>query len=678
MKRILLLFYILSIGLISLKANVLELPSIFGDNMLIQQKTEAPIWGKAEPGEKVEIISTWGENASTKTDKNGNWKVKLKTPEAGGPYEINIKGNNTEITYENVLIGEVWVCSGQSNMEMPVAGWSPRDTIKNSEKEIKNANFPNIRLFSVSRAFSPSPRYDCKGTWNECNVETVKNFSATAYFFGREIYRELKAPVGLINTSWGGTPAEAWTDKEYLEKVGDFSDFLSNLEKISDLESEYRDWLNSHIVVLPSGKEQVDVKGLGFDDEKCHLPDFDDSRWMSMQLPVLWEDRELGAFDGAVWFRKKVDIPDSWLDKDLILEMGPIDDIDITYFNGRRIGGYEELGYWNVERKYKVSSGLLREVDNTIAVRVIDLQGGGGIYGDEDKMKLYPVDEENPEPINLLGEWKYLPVAEYRDGNFYVFGVEKNDFASRPDFTGINSNSPTVLYNAMIAPIIPYGIKGVIWYQGESNVGRAEQYKKLFPLMIEGWRAAWNQGNFPFYFVQIAPYIYGGVQKETSARLREVQLKTMLSVLNTGMAVTLDIGNVNNIHPANKQDVGRRLALWALAKNYDKSNLTYCGPIYKYMKKEGNKIRLYFDFVGSGLMIKDEKLSGFKISGKNRVFIDAKAYIEDNNVIVYSDDIDNPVAVRYAFTDGAKASLFNKEELPASSFRTDEWPLSQD
>lgn len=277
MKKIFLSISAYLIGATLLESNILELPSVFGDNMVMQQKTEAPIWGKAEPGEKVEVTSTWGKKASTKTNRDGNWKLKLKTPEAGGPYEINIKGDNAEITYKNVLVGEVWVCSGQSNMEMPMQGWPPMDTIKHCEKEIKNANFPKIRLFSVSRAFSPKPREDCKGSWDECNPKTVKNFSATAYFFGREIHRELGIPLGLIHTSWGGTPAEAWTSYKYIEKIGNFSDFLSNLEKISDLENEYIKWLNFHRVVVPTGKEQIEVKGLGFNDEKCHLPDFDDS-----------------------------------------------------------------------------------------------------------------------------------------------------------------------------------------------------------------------------------------------------------------------------------------------------------------------------------------------------------------------------------------------------------------
>jgi sialate O-acetylesterase len=679
MERILFLVSFMFIGIIAFESNALELPSIFGDNMMMQQKTEAAIWGKAVAGETIEVTSTWGEKASAKAKADGKWLTKIKTPVAGGPYEIKIKGKDSEITLKNILIGEVWVCSGQSNMEMPLMGWPPKDTIEHSEREIKNAKYPKIRMFTVTKAVSVKPREDCKGFWEECNPENAKNFSATAYFFGRELHRELGIPIGLIHTSWGGTPAEAWTNSEYLGKVDGFVDFTSNIDELASLEAQYNKWLTSHKTLTPTGDDEIFGKGVSFNDEKCYLAKFDDSRWKTMKLPTLWENTELGIFDGVVHFRKKVNIPESWLGKDLMLELGPIDDIDITYFNGERVGGYEGFGFWTVERKYKIPSKLIKKGENIIVVRVVDLQGGGGLYGKEEQMKIYPVGEANAKPVSLAGEWKYLPVAEYREGLFYVFGAEKNDFyTTRPDFKGVNQYTPTVLYNAMIAPIVPYGIKGAIWYQGESNVGRDQQYKKLFPAMIENWRAAWNRGNFPFYFVQISPYIYDGVDDPVSAKLREAQLATMSSVPNTGMAVTLDIGNVNNIHPANKYEVGRRLALWALAKDYGKQNLVYSGPIYKSMNIQGCRVTLSFDYVGSGLMAKGDSanqgiLTGFKVAGADKKFVDAEAYIKGNDVIVYSKEAYNPVAVRYAFTNGSGACLFNKEGLPASSFRTDDW-----
>jgi sialate O-acetylesterase len=308
-----------------------------------------------------------------------------------------------------------------------------------------------------------------------------------------------------------------------------------------------------------------------------------------------------------------------------------------------------------------------------IAVRVVDLQGGGGIYGKESQMKIYPANDNKTEPIELAGTWKYLPVAQYRENKFYVFGSERNDFyTTKPDFKGIDHYTPTVLYNAMIAPIVPYGIRGAIWYQGESNVGRHEQYKELFPAMIKSWRSAWNQGKFPFYFVQIAPYVYDDAEDPISAKLREAQLETMLNVPNTGMAVTLDIADINNIHPPNKEDVGIRLALWALSKDYGK-DIVYSGPVFKEMIKKGSRITLYFDHVGSGLVAKDGELTGFQLAGKDKIFVDANACIENNTVILYSKEAYDPIAVRYAFKNTSEASLFNKEGLPASSFRSDDW-----
>lgn len=675
MEKVLLLVSFLLIGVTVLKSKALELPAIFGNNMVMQQKTENAIWGKAAAGEDIEINSTWGEKTTVKAKTNGEWMTKLKTPEAGGPYEITIKGEDSEITFKNVLIGEVWVCSGQSNMEMPLMGWPPRDTIRNSAKEIKNANYPEIRLFTVSKAVAAEPKENCKGSWAECSSETAKNFSATAYFFGKEIHEELDIPVGLIHTSWGGTPAESWTAPKYLGKVEGFSDFVANLSNLSSQEDEYINWLGSHPVITPTGDDELSGKGICFGDTNCPLVDFDDSSWKEMSLPTQWESVELGVFDGVVWFRKEINIPESWQGKDLMLELGPIDDIDITFFNGERVGGYEGMGFWTVERKYKVPSELVKKGKNVIAVRVVDLQGGGGIYGEEGQMKIYPIKGKDVKPLKLSGLWKYLPVAQYREGDFYVFGAEENDFyAARPDFKGITAYTPTSLYNAMIAPIVPYGIKGSIWYQGESNVGRHEQYKQLFPAMIESWRAAWRLGKFPFYFVQIAPYIYDDKDDPVSAKLREAQTETMLSVPNTGMAVTLDIGDVNNIHPPNKQAVGKRLSLWALAKDYGKNDIVYSGPIYKEMVKKGSRITLYFDHIGSGFKAKgDTTLTGFKVAGEDKVFVDAEAYIKGNTVIVYSKEAYDPVAVRYAFTNGSESSLFNKEGLPASSFRTDDW-----
>ena len=388
-----------------------------------------------------------------------------------------------------------------------------------------------------------------------------------------------------------------------------------------------------------------------------------------MNLPTQWESTEVGNFDGVIWFRKKMDIPDAWKNQNLILSLGPIDDMDRTYVNGKLVGAYESDGYWQTDRIYTVPKELVQSNQLVIAVRVLDNQGGGGIWGTKEKLTIHP--ESTSAVISLAGAWKYLPVAEYRGQEFFVFGSSKNNFYQKPQMTvEISANTPTTLYNAMIHPLIPYNIAGAIWYQGESNAGNPKQYRALFPLMIKNWRDDWQQGDFPFYFVQIAPYDYG--EQTYSELLREAQLKT-LSLKNTGMAVTLDVGNPKNIHPGDKKDVGERLALWALAKTYNKK-INCSGPIYKSMQVQKDKIVLTFDYAKSGLTIKE--LNGennFIIAGKDKIFKKANVKIDGNKLIVSNDEVKNPVAVRYAFTNISEGTLFNKEGLPASSFRTDEW-----
>ena len=649
------------------KKNQIIMPSIFSDNMVLQQKSFVPIWGKAKPNSKVKIETTWKQSAQTKVNDDGSWNVKIKTPKAGGPYEIKIVFDDSSIVYKNVLIGEVWLCSGQSNMEMPLEGWPPRDTIYGSAQEIKNAENPKIRFFTVTRAISNKPEFNCEGTWVESNPETAARFSATAYFFGKKLYNELKVPIGLIHSSWGGTPIEAWTGGKYISQIEDYKKIVEQLDKSKDEISKLKEWLSSKPVIDVRTREEK-WKDLDFQDSMCQNIDFNDSNWKQMTLPTNWERAELGNFDGVVWFRKKIEIPESWINKELVLELGPIDDMDIAYVNGTKIGSYETEGFWQIDRIYTVPADLVKSKELTIAVRVIDTQGGGGIWGAKEKMKIYPKDSN--EIISLAGIWNYLPVAEYSGGKFYVFGALNEEFYNRPKLSvDLSSNTPSALYNAMIAPLIPYKIKGVIWYQGESNTGNPELYKTTFPLMIKNWREDWGE-NFSFYFVQIAPYNYG--EQTQSQKLREAQLKT-LSVPKTGMAVTLDIGNPNNIHPGNKKDVGERLALWALAKDYNKK-VVYSGPIYKSMKIIKDKIELTFDYADGGLILKEiNGENNFTIAGKDKIFKKAKVKIVGKKLIVTNPEIKNPAAVRYCWDNISEATLFNKAGLPASSFRTDNW-----
>ncbi len=648
----------------------IEMPSIFSDNMVLQQKTTAPFWGIAVPGNDVKIKASWGSSAKTKVKDDGSWMAEIKTPKAGGPYSIEITIGDSIINYKNVLVGEVWLCSGQSNMEMPLEGWPPNDTIATSKQEIPNAANDKIRFFTVARAIATEPAFNCTGTWLECNSTTAAKFSATAYFFGKKLFDELKVPIGLINSSWGGTPIEAWTNGKHLEQIDEYKSIVSKISESIIPMKKLNEWL--------AARSQIDVsnlsgegkwKNLNFGDETCFSVGFNDSKWKEMVLPILWENTEVGNFDGVVWFRRKVEIPVSWVNKELILELGPIDDMDETFVNEQKVGSFDVEGYWQALRVYKIPADLIKDSILTIAVRVMDNKGGGGIYGSSDNMKLRLSGTQ--ENISLAGSWKYLPVAEYKSGKFYVFGSDEAVHNSRPVLpVDISAYTPTTLYNAMIHPLVPFAIKGAIWYQGEANTGNPHLYKSLMESMIGNWREDFNRKDFPFYYVQIAPYNYG--DQTPSQKLREAQFKA-LSISKTGMAVTMDIGNPWNIHPANKKDVGGRLALWALAKDYGKK-VVYSGPLYKSMKVNKDKAVLSFDNAEGGLVIKELKgENNFLIAGADKIFKKADVKVEGKKLIVSNPEITKPVAVRYCWSNIQEGTLFSKKGLGASSFRTDEW-----
>jgi sialate O-acetylesterase len=661
-------FFILFLTLVGCqnKSN-LKLPSLISDNMLLQQKTNARIWGKATPGQKIKVSATWNADNKAKTGVDGRWSVVLPTPVAGGPYKIMISAGDTTITVSNVLVGEVWFCSGQSNMEMPLEGWPPVDTIMHSSEMIATSSIPEIRLFNVTKRISGEPLEDCDGRWEVSSPSTARPFSATAYFFGRKLYSELKVPVGLIESAWGGTPSESWTSARALENSGEFTKELAAIKESAPLQADYQLWLNGlrQVDLKPAGDDQwMDLK---FNDDLIPSPEFNDNEWPSMVLPAFFET-VIGEFDGAVWFRKSIEIPQSVAGKDMILSLGPVDDMDRTYFNGELVGSTEENGKWQVDRNYDVPGSLVKPGKNIISVRVVDPRGGGGIYGAPEKIKL-EVKKNARVSIPLNGEWKYQPVAEFSGNKFYIFDIAKNEFLTKKRPVSLGPGTPSVLFNGMVNPVLPYQIKGAIWYQGEANVGRADQYAGIFPAMIQNWRQAWGIENFPFYFVQIAPYVYSGIDSTESAYLREAQEKALL-LPKTGMVSALDIATVMNIHPPLKKEVGERLANLALNNEYGMENQCN-GPVYKSMAVEGRTVRIRFDNVGDGLMAKtDNNLNEFEIAGKDGRFVKAKAKIENNDVLVSSLSVSEPVAVRYCWRNGAEASLFNKAGLPAWQFRT--------
>ncbi|MGN8056391.1 sialate O-acetylesterase [Pedobacter sp. 22163] len=626
------------------------LPSVFSDNMVLQQKTNAAIWGKATAGKAVKITVSWNKiNYGAIADANGNWKIKVATPGYGGPYSITISDGEL-LVLNNVLIGDVWICSGQSNMEMPLAGWGK---ILNNEKEIADAKYPNIRLLQAEHVTSSFPLNDAKvtnGGWQECNPKYIAEFSSTAYFFAREVYEKTKIPIGLIHTSWGGTIAEAWTSAESLKKMTDFSAAVDKIQKLAKNPSTV-----SYEEKLQNWVKMTTEKDSGYQAGETKWALAETTNWKSMTLPTLWEDAALKNFDGIVWFTKKVNIPENWKTNGAKLNLGTIDDNDITFVNGVKVG--ETIGY-NVGRTYTIPVNLLKTGENTITVRVFDSGGGGGLYGDAKDLSLT---NNTTEKISLAGDWKYK------------VGVDFKNIETKP-YEENGPNRPTVLYNAMIHPYLQFSIKGAIWYQGESNADRAYQYRELFPTMIKDWRQKWGQGDFPFYFVQLANFmqIDHSPVESAWAELREAQQKT-LSLPNTGMATIIDIGDAKDIHPKNKQEVGRRLALIALAKTYGQK-INYSGPVYLFNKVEGKQIRLTFGNTENGLKASDgAALTGFAIAGADKKFYWAKASIQGNQIIVSSDQVANPVAVRYAWGNNPLCNLVSNDGLPASPFRTDTW-----
>ena len=469
-----LLFSVLFIFISNLNAQI-ELGPLFSDDMILQRNSQVPIWGSAKGNEKISITSSWNNNeVITKADNNGNWTADISTPDAGGPYEIKISSKKNILNLTNVLIGEVWVASGQSNMQMALYGGG-REPVLRSIDMIAQAKNPNIRLFTVKHNSSISPIKELKGKWLVSSPANVSAFSAVGYSFADYLNKVLDIPIGIINTSWGGTPAEAWTDKKTLD---------SNFEK-SQIRNNHKDKVVQH--------------------------------------------------------------------------------------------------------------------------------------------------------------------------------------------------NPSGLFNAMINPLIPFKIRGAIWYQGEGNVSRANNYTKLMNKMIEGWRSNWGQGSFPFYFVQLAPFSYNGINNTASAYLREAQLHTMLQTENTGMAVTLDIGSEKTIHPPEKILVGKRLAYWALVKDYNLGGISFSGPIYKSLKINGDKVIVNFDYAQNGITSYNKAIVGFEIAGEDKIFYPANAKVirgygsNRSKLEVSSDSVKKPVAVRYGWKNYLKGNLYNTQGLPASSFRSDNW-----
>jgi len=614
--------------------SAVKVARIFSNNMVLQRDINASVWGTANPGEKI-VAEINGLVSSTVTSADGKWILRLPVFTAGGPYKLTIKGDN-EVKFNDVMFGDVWIASGQSNME-----WRLENS-NNGGEEVKNANHPDIRLFYVPKRVGKTPKEDLEGgQWDKCTPEIASSFSAVAYFFGRELNKELNVPIGLINCNWGGTQIEAWVSTEMLKALPEHKGRVIDLENGPN-------WEEDLAANDQRSKEKTEIINNSFEGLELgvHKINYNSNDWPVVIAPN-WEEK----LDGIVWMRKVIEVPKEYKGQELRFDLGRISYHATVYFNEVELGSTTSPYF----TEYTVPAKVVKSGKNVITVRLLHYWGTPNFEGPEDRMKLYSPSGAVLE--SLAGPWKYKT------------GLE-------PEFPEIigYQNYPASLYNGMLYPIIPFGIKGAIWYQGESNAGRAYQYRALFQSMIEDWRVRWGMDYFPFLFVQLANYmdIPEEPKEDNWAELREAQTMA-LRLPNTGMAVTIDIGEMFDIHPRNKQDVGHRLALAARKFAYGE-NIAYSGPLYKSMEINGNDIEISFDHVGKGLQMKGEKLTGFQIAGKDKKFYWAKAQIVGGEVFVSSDKVKVPVAVRYGWAINPECNLYNKNGLPASPFRTDDWP----
>jgi sialate O-acetylesterase len=620
----------------------LHLAALIGDGMVIQRQVAVPIWGSAEPRSRIEVTFD-GRIYTTRADDAGRWRVELAAHEAGGPYEMRVASGEEEIRIEDLLVGDVWVCSGQSNME-----WVVADSM-NADAEIAAAAEPSIRHFKVPRSWATEPEATLAGgAWETAGPERVGSFTAVGYFFARALRPHVDVPIGLINTSWGGSRIEAWMSAESLGL---------DEQGRQDLEAGERDYERQTLERLEAMAGGLPDRDPGLVDGRAVWadPGLDDSGWHELTVPSLWEEDGWEGMDGIGWYRTTFDLTAEEAAAGVLLGLGMIDDSDISWVNGHQVGHTEWA--WNRPRVYSVPTTALETGSNTIAVRVEDGGGGGGIYGDPELLYVEAGGERRP----LGGVWRFEP------------GLVQLNLEDR------NREVPTRLYNKMVHPLLPFPIRGILWYQGESNTGPGDAfiYRRQFATMIEDWRRGWGDQDLPFLFVQLANFLPPSTEPGESdwALLRESQ-SAALALPGTAQVVLIDAGEADDVHPRDKQVVGERLAL-AARKTAHGEEIVFSGPAYRGHEIEGGRVVIDFDHIGGGLVAKDApggELRAFAIAGADRRFVWAEARLDSNRVVVSSALIPDPVAVRYGWADNPEgANLYNREGLPASPFRTDVW-----
>ncbi len=650
------LFSSLLITVAFVQAQALQVPAIFSDNMVLQRDSDITVWGTGKPGHTIHVTLE-REQYRTVVPASGKWEVTIPPHSAGGSYNLRIIDyeDHHKKDYLNVTFGDIWLCGGQSNME-----WFTENAL-HGKAEVAAANHPDIRLLTVPRKIANKPQEDIlKTNWQICTPKSVAQFSAVGYFFGRLLNDSLGVPIGLINDNWGGTVAEAWASEDAFVDLPNYKAQIDKLHTINpEKESKsgdaaFNQWLESF------KNEDAGRKG----DTFVWAKKAKYRKWKSIDIPTQWEaagQKELEELDGVVWFQKNIVLTAHQAATAKNISLGTIDDSEKTWINGHLVG--EMYNRYNKDRFYAIPAGILKEGDNSIVVRVEDYIGGGGLYGKPEKLFI----ETKNEKIPLAGSW------HYKIGYACTTPMPRNGF-------GPNAY-PSMLYNGMIAPIRKFAIKGVIWYQGESNVERAVEYRDIFRRLILDWQKQFNNSTLPFLFVQLANFMTPQVKPQDSkwAELREAQA-SVLDLPGTAMITAIDIGEAGSIHPLNKQEVGRRLALAAVREVYGIYDISYKGPVYEKMTIKGNRIIIHFAPDHNPLKASGKKgfIKGFTISGADKVFHWAKAKITgDHEVTVWARDVAHPVAVRYAWANNPQnANLYNTVGFPAYPFRTDDWELS--
>jgi len=626
-------------------ANV-NLPKIFADHMVLQQNQKIIIWGWASPNEKVTVTLN-RQKANVKADAHGKWLLELSPQIAGGPYKLSINGIN-KIIFNDVMIGEVWLCSGQSNMAFELTH------ARGGKAEISHSSNSFIRQFGVNGKASASRDEDLtEGKWEVSSPETSPNFSAVAYYYAKKISSELGVTVGIVNSSWGGTFIADWISSESLHKLADYNSYHDLTPK------ELEDWYSQ------TEKKYDDLfKTLGIADRNKIVedslnwlkPDIDDSKWVPVQLPSKFDYNLLPRFDGVVWFRRNIEVPEGIAKSGFTIHLGRIDDEDITYVNGVKIG---ETKGDRIERDYFVKPEILKPGKNSIVIRVTDLWERGGFLNGDDEFK---ISGDNKE-IKIAGEWKM------NIGKMILLWLRSPNA------------HPNLLYNGMIYPLHNYGFRGVVWYQGENNTMYASQYQQDLKTLIVDWRNTFKNPNLPFYIVQLPnkDSFNNNSQNGGSdwAELRESQAKA-LELPNTYLTVNIDLGDSTNVHPINKFDVANRLALLSLKNTYRAHLGEVASPFVQNIVFDGFKTIITFKNTGKGLIVRERYgyIKGFEVAGEDKKFYWAKAIIVGDKVVVTSQKVQQPKAVRYAWASNpSDANLYNVEGFPAAPFRSDNWEV---